>query len=759
MEIYAKSEPIENPETLLQHTKTLLKEFDSFKQLYRDRILSLLPEKYREMFWQLLELVILYHDLGKIHTPFQTRIRASINFKRKKYNLPLLSDIPHSDIEEVPHNLLSPAFLKDVVKQYPEEIRPVVYQVVAYHHDNEREEYFVVDRDNWEKIVNVIEKDINPNVSRLANLQNELKISIPQDLSGVYKIFPRISKSDNSLYGLYLFLKGLLHRIDHSASAHLDIERNPISQSEGKITSHFTSKNILNIWQKPEAINLADKNVILVASTGIGKTEYALYWLGDNKGFYVLPMRTSVTAMYERIQEIFSKEKENIGLLHSDAYFYPLERKEAKELDIADSNSESFSVSLAQFYAARQLSMPLTISTADQLFPAVFKYGGYEKIYATLGYSKVIIDEIQSYDPQIAAIILQGLKEISEIGGHFCVVTATLSPFYKEYLLKEIPNIIVPSPQILNVAKHKVKMLDVEKLQDCIPEFVREYDRYKRVLVVVNTVKRAQELYDLIIKEKKIPVYLLHAAFTYEDRRQREKMLLSKNPPEGIWIATQLVEVSLNIDFPVIFTEIASLDVLIQRMGRILRDIKTEGFKYNGKPNVWVIPEHLSSGIGYIYDSTLVSTTKEIITSHDGLLWSEHFKQEMMGILFSKKNTRYLDKFKKSLDILESGMTSCVTRKDAHDLFRPMANITVLPTEVYQKNSNSIDIALEKIKKPKNKEEKISALYTLKKYSISVPYYKVKNNLSSYGQNIFLTDLKYSDKKGLIPNKLLESIL
>ena len=55
-------------------------------------------------------------------------------------------------------------------------------------------------------------------------------------------------------------------------------------------------------------------------------------------------------------------------------------------------------------------------------------------MYSTLAYSKVIIDEIQAYSPEIVAIILKGLQMINNIGGKFMVMTATLPRIYKEKL-------------------------------------------------------------------------------------------------------------------------------------------------------------------------------------------------------------------------------------------------------------------------------------------------------------------------------------
>lgn len=78
--------------------------------------------------------------------------------------------------------------------------------------------------------------------------------------------------------------------------------------------------------------------------------------------------------------------------------------------------------------------MPITITTADQLFTATFKYPGYEKVYATLAYSKIVLDEPQSYSPDTLAIIIKGLQEISELGGKFCFMSATIHPFIRERL-------------------------------------------------------------------------------------------------------------------------------------------------------------------------------------------------------------------------------------------------------------------------------------------------------------------------------------
>lgn len=65
-----------------------------------------------------------------------------------------------------------------------------------------------------------------------------------------------------------------------------------------------------------------DENLVVIGQTGLGKTEAGLLWIGDNKGFFTLPLRTAINAIYERIREGIADEedkryKEQVGILHS----------------------------------------------------------------------------------------------------------------------------------------------------------------------------------------------------------------------------------------------------------------------------------------------------------------------------------------------------------------------------------------------------------------------------------------------------------
>ena len=176
------------------------------------------------------------------------------------------------------------------------------------------------------------------------------------------------------------------------------------------------------------------ENVIAVAQTGMGKTEAGLLWIGNNKGFFTLPLKTAINAIYDRVRRDIVKEKveERVGLLHSDAFSEYIKREENEEEKL-----ELEEIGLSQYHErTRQLTMPLTICTIDQLFDFVYRYKGFEPKLATLAYSKIIIDEVQMYSPDLIAYLVSGLSHITKLGGKFAILTATFPPFVGELLRK-----------------------------------------------------------------------------------------------------------------------------------------------------------------------------------------------------------------------------------------------------------------------------------------------------------------------------------
>jgi CRISPR-associated endonuclease/helicase Cas3 len=737
--VFAKSSPIDNPETLYSHTLTVLKEAQSLRDTYGTKILQSVPEQYRQFFWEALFLACKVHDLGKVQSLFQNKIRKAIK-KDKTELLPVVKGI-----SDVPHNIISPAFLHNLVEPFPENIRPTIYQAVAFHHGRGRE-YLLNDR-AWIPVDDVIRKDVEGRMKELDEMQ---------PLFGGSLVVPssRYLRKLQAQYGpeearFYLLLKGLLHRADHAGSANMAAEMEPHKHSAQHVIDYLMLKRKVtaqDIWQTPYAYSSAGRNVILQAGTGSGKTEFALLWIGDEKAFYALPMRTSVNAMYERLKETYNSEY--VGLLHSDSAMYALSAHGMNGTSSSPDNG--ISDTLYKIDAARQLAMPISVCTADQVFTATFRYEGYEKIFATLAYSKLVVDEIQSYDPDMVAVILKTLKDISDLGGKYCIITATLPKMYLDYIAEKTPGIEMPPPRFKSTGRHRVKLMS-NAIDD--PEVIDKISdlstKHKGVLVIANTVKMAKSIKSRL-HERRVPAFLLHSMFTYEDRELKEQFGILKCQ-NGIWITTQLAEVSLNIDFDVMVTEISSIDSQIQRWGRVWRSSNRPEYS-SAEPNIYVAK--VPSDKGSIYDKDLVSMTEQALCRHDSPLLSDADEFELVQHIFGDpalEDSRYKAKFNTSIKMLEEYNFSVETKSEAQRLFRRILNVSVIPSEVYSMSQDEIDKAVAGLHSTKGRTERLRHLQTIKKKTVSIPYHYFKEINSRHldkDYDIIVANMKYSFETG-----------
>ena len=551
--LYAKSDP---PESINEHTEKLLRNLKILRNIY-ENIVDKNPN-VDERLWNLLEIACVYHDIGKVYSPFQNIILEKLG-KEKLYT--------KFDYESIKHEQLSPMFIPTDDLNYTE--KKLIYQAIYYHHCR------VHKKVNSNLVEKIIKEDILP---RYDNIRSEIKYKLKDDLNCNYLgyVFGRNKINEESeVYIKYCLLKGLLHRLDHSSSADVLVE-NKTEQSLGECTENslkFKGYNGKNELQKFCKDNISN-NILVIGSTGIGKTEAATIWSDIGKTFFTLPIRTSINAIYDRIK--FDIGYKDVGLLHSSAVDY-LEEKEDK-----------FDYHL--YEQTKNLGNRVIVCTIDQIFPFIFRYNGYEKIYATLAFSKVIIDEIQAYSPEITAIILKGIKMINDIGGKFMIMTATLPRIYKDELEKM--EIKFKFGEFLKpIMRHKLSIND-NSLDNDIENIINKASSSK-VLVILNRIDKANELY-LKIKEKNVEnVNVLHSRFIKNDRSNKENSIINfskEREKTGIWITTQIVEASLDIDFDYLFTEMSTLDSLFQRCGRCYRSRKYE----KNEPNIYVYNKNVS---------------------------------------------------------------------------------------------------------------------------------------------------------------------
>ena len=703
---YAKSNPTE---TIKEHTNKLLENLEILKRTYGAKIVQVI-DMSEDKFWQLMEIICKYHDVGKVYSGFQNVIRKAIGE-------PLLATKFNN--EQIKHEQISPMFVPYKEYKLTKKERKLVYQAIYYHH--ERENIIHID----EQLLNeIIKEDIEPNIEKI---ENELQIKIPElktTYLGMVEGQARITEFDD-MYKDYCIMKGLLHRLDHCSSAWISVEDETKDEISKFVEEFMKKKNFEpNDLQQFSKAN-QNKNVIVIGSTGMGKTEGALLWSNHDKTFFTLPLRISINAIYDRIKETIGYE--HVGLLHSTAIDYLDDKNEENEFE--------------KIEQARNLYEKITTCTIDQIFPFVFKYRGYEKIYATLSYSKVVIDEIQAYSPEIVAVILKGLQMINNLNGKFMVMTATLPRIYKEKL-EEMGIKFEYNEFIKDTIRHKIQLVDSKIEQDI--EEIKENAKNKKVLIIVNTINKAIELYKKLKDNNMSNVNLLHSRFMQADRGKKERDIkeFSKNRNEtGIWITTQIVEASLDIDFDMLYTEMSSLDSLFQRLGRCYRSREY----CENIPNVKIYIKD-TSGVGYIYDEEIYEKSIELLRPYNGAILQEKVKIDLVDKLYSKEmlqGTEFYKKFKDAFKILDNIIDYDTSKKDAQHILRNIDNIDVIPKIIYDEN---LDLFAE-YENEKEKKKKYELKRKVDKLFISI------NSKNKWKLNNFIIECPYIKGKCIIDTK------
>lgn len=772
--VWGKSKNENKEISLSEHINDVLRVFQCLKEKVKQKELI-----------ELIEIVIAYHDAGKILPYFQRKTLKNIHYKPFE----VYTNIPHSIFsallvdKEVLKEQLSSLFNEDEVKA--ETYSRYVLSAIAYHHwrDNffdivegntdvfDRLSKLIADETKWKKIeenlANVYssieeEKDnsiLKINRKWLEGLNNGIRFAdyvIPPYL--LYRMPKRIEIESSQLKD-WILISGFTMLSDHFASymeseseENMDVENVEIegigfneikSNIEEELKQKIQGYNSSKIWQFNNVDEYKGHNTILLAPTGMGKTEFSYLWSNGEKFFYTLPLRTAVNQIFNRTQKIFGKDKS--GILHSDADVYLL-----------GDGGESDSMRIYEL--AKKMSYPAIISTGDQFFPYGLRPPAYEKIFAKFSYSRLIIDEIQAYDPKAAAIVVKFMEHIVQMGGRFLLMTATIPVFIQKEIDRRIGeeyktlNLFEKDAELTQFSKHKIKMLveeykeeqqsySKERLQTIVNKAMENGG--SRVLVVLNTVKQAQNVFSNLrkIAGEKVDIKLFHSRFTQSHRKEKENDLDkfignnddSRNDKRAkILVATQVVEASLDLDADFLYTELAPWDSLIQRMGRVFRQAHPKSnnvqelskVRYSNSEipnNVFIITYNgkdkkgknvYESGKGYVYNDELLRITLRLVENGSipkyndiekekteykkwlekskidfkkiekvNILIAESDKNSLVQLLFEllPSDGKYLKNFYGMLQILDAGFMSD-RKSEAQKVFREINDIQVIST-------------------------------------------------------------------------------
>jgi CRISPR-associated endonuclease/helicase Cas3 len=527
-----------------------------------------------ERFLQGSLMTILLHDIGKNIEPFQKMMEA----KQKNQSFDFHQNYRH-ELVSLPYVLAGWNELKQngVYSECPLEVfavaahhRPFNLDFTAFEREKSKPNMPVVYSDGIELALEVARRYFSDKGWKLSLKYNKTyhQVNIFHLLTLLaenYLLKVVRKETVERVRMLYCLLKAVLHYADWQASAGVTVNYYNGKQSVDiiqVIKERCQEKKLVfkGLSKFQEKMSLQSGNVIAVAPTGSGKTEASLLWairntdeMGGAKIIYLLPTMATANSIWLRLKDIFGHN--NVGLTHSSADML-LKEELAEETELAE-GKHIFLFDQAFMY-------PVTVGTVDQLLTAGFNGGKWVLKEINAANAVIILDEIHAYDGWTLGLIVSMIKHFRSMGARFLLMSATMPENLISLFKKILVEVAIIRDQALLKEKRSNYFVRDKYIEEDQAEIRRAVKEGHRVLVVVNTVEKCQ-LFARDFVDLQPVCY--HSRFMLKDRLRLEAVIEKAN----FVIATQIVEVALDIDFDWLFTECAPPDALAQRAGRVNR--------------------------------------------------------------------------------------------------------------------------------------------------------------------------------------------
>jgi CRISPR-associated endonuclease/helicase Cas3 len=392
--------------------------------------------------------------------------------------------------------------------------------------------------------------------------------------------------------------------------------------------------------------------VLVEAPMGEGKTEAALYladrWATRQgaSGLYVaLPTQATSNQMLDRVGDFLAERYPTamigLQLAHGAAELSPAAMKmrarwarlsalcERRGYDQAPAG-----VVAAEWFAGRKrrLLAPFGVGTVDQSLMAVLQTRHmFVRLFA-LAHKTVVVDEVHAYDAYMSTLLDQLLEWLAALGSPVVLLSATLPPTRRRELLEAYRRGLGTGAAALPETRYpRISWVSAQDSDACYVDASVRSQKTLRVrwvgddadalgeqlraalaqggcaAVICNTVRRARRVYGALRRHlAEDELMLLHSGFQFGVRDGIEKESLirfghpeakvqteggpqpTRRPHRTVLVATQVIEQSLDLDFDLMVSDLAPIDLLLQRVGRLHRHGhgRPAGL---GVPSLWIV--------------------------------------------------------------------------------------------------------------------------------------------------------------------------
>jgi CRISPR-associated endonuclease/helicase Cas3 len=379
------------------------------------------------------------------------------------------------------------------------------------------------------------------------------------------------------------------------------------------------------------------------------------------RGCYIaLPTQATSNQMFSRVNSFLSTrypvDKVNLQLLHGHASLsseFNILRRNGDRAFALESvcgeegcGGEGASVVAAEWFTHRKrgLLAPYGVGTIDQALLAVLQTRHVFVRLFGLSHKVIVIDEVHAYDTYMSRLLERLMEWLAALGSPVILLSATLpnqkrmaligaylkglgrsfTPEIESALQANYPRISWATKnsegsKVIEVSDQIKRRLNIEWVREEVPLGQRLATALVNggcAAVICNTVNRAQQTFTALKSYfSQEELSLFHARFLYGDRQERENQALvdfgkqgarisfedgerSVNRPfRKVLVATQVVEQSLDLDFDLMVTDCAPIDLILQRSGRLHRHQRLRN-KQLATPTLWIRkPEQLENGM------------------------------------------------------------------------------------------------------------------------------------------------------------------